>query len=318
MDAVDSSLRETSSTALPGLARALILAGKLGQKSAEEIYRKTQAARTSFIAELTGSGAVSAFGLAHTMCSAYAAPLVDLDAIDPKRLPRDLLDGKICNDYRVVVLGKRNNRLIVATADPSDSQAAEKIKFASQLGVDWVIAEYDKLLRLVTANATTASETIDSIIGDEFEFDETAAEASMESASGASSEVDDAPVVRFLHKMLLDAFSMRASDLHFEPYEHNYRVRFRDRLCLHTLWLPSGQFLLVRLRPSQAVGQSSAVLRHLFCRRRRAGHARSRARTAQPNRAAGQTLAALVGRCISVLCLGRDDRSKVPGGARRQ
>ena len=227
MAVVDSSLRETPSTALPGLARALILAGKLGQKSAEEIYRKAQTARTSFIAELTGSGAVSASGLAHTMSSAYAAPLVDLDAIDPQRLPKGLLDSKICHDYRVVVLSKRNNRLIVATADPSDSQAAEKIKFASQLGIDWVIAEYDKLLRLVTANATTASETIDSIIGDEFEFDETAAESSMESANASSSEVDDAPVVRFLHKMLLDAFSMRASDLHFEPYEHNYRVRFR-------------------------------------------------------------------------------------------
>lgn len=227
MAVVDSSLRETPSTALPGLARALILAGKLGQKSAEEIYRKAQTARTSFIAELTGSGAVSASGLAHTMSSAYAAPLVDLDAIDPQRLPKGLLDSKICHDYRVVVLSKRNNRLIVATADPSDSQAAEKIKFASQLGVDWVIAEYDKLLRLVTANATTASETIDSIIGDEFEFDETAAESSMDNSDASTSEVDDAPVVKFLHKMLLDAFSMRASDLHFEPYEHNYRVRFR-------------------------------------------------------------------------------------------
>ena len=227
MAVVDSSLREIPSTALPGLARALILAGKLGQKSAEEIYRKAQTARTSFIAELTGSGAVSASGLAHTMSSAYAAPLVDLDAIDPQRLPKGLLDSKICHDYRVVVLSKRNNRLIVATADPSDSQAAEKIKFASQLGIDWVIAEYDKLLRLVTANATTASETIDSIIGDEFEFDETAAESSMDNSDASSSEVDDAPVVKFLHKMLLDAFSMRASDLHFEPYEHNYRVRFR-------------------------------------------------------------------------------------------
>ncbi len=227
MAAVDTPIRDASTTALPGLGRALVLAGKLGQKSAEDIYRKAQTGRTSFIAELTGSGAVSASDLAHTMSSAYAAPLVDLDAIDPKLLPKGLLDGKICHDYRVVVLSKRNNRLIVATADPSDSQAAEKIKFASQLGVDWVIAEYDKLLKLVTANATTASETIDSIIGAEFEFDETMAESSMESSEATSSEVDDAPVVKFLHKMLLDAFSMRASDLHFEPYEHNYRVRFR-------------------------------------------------------------------------------------------
>ncbi len=227
MTAVDTTPRESPATALPGLARALILAGKLGQKSAEDIYRKAQSARTSFIAELTGSGAVSASDLAHTMSSAYAAPLVDMTAINPQRLPKGLLDAKICHHYRVVVLSKRNNRLIVATADPSDSQAAEKIKFATQLGVDWVIAEYDKLLQLVTANATTASETMDNIIGEDFEFDEASAEALTESADTSSSEVEDAPVVKFLHKMLLDAFSMRASDLHFEPYEHNYRVRFR-------------------------------------------------------------------------------------------
>jgi type IV pilus assembly protein PilB len=227
MAAVDTTPPELTSTALPGLGRALILAGKLGQKSAEEIYRKAQHSRTSFIAELTGSGVVSAADLAHTLSSAFAAPLIDLDAIDVQRLPKGLLDAKICHDYRVVVLSKRNNRLIVATADPSDQQASEKIKFATQLSVDWVIAEYDKLLKLVAANATTAAETIDNIIGSEFEFDEISAEASSDSAIAAASEVEDAPVVKFLHKMLLDAFSMRASDLHFEPYEHNYRVRFR-------------------------------------------------------------------------------------------
>ncbi|MDB5873926.1 MAG: epsE6, partial [Ramlibacter sp.] len=214
--------------ALPGLARALISAGKLGQKSAEEISRKAQANRNSFIAELTGSGAVSASDLAHTMSSAFGAPLLDLEAIDLARLPKNLLDSKICVAYRVVVLSKRNNRLIVATADPSDQQAAEKIKFATQMGVDWIIAEYDKLTKMVEVSATTTTETMDNIIGEDFEFDEATMEASTEEDDdAATSEVEDAPVVKFLHKMLLDAFTMRASDLHFEPYEHNYRVRFR-------------------------------------------------------------------------------------------
>jgi type IV pilus assembly protein PilB len=227
MSAVDTANREPSNIALPGLGRALILAGKLGQKSAEDIYRKASTARTSFIAELTGSGAVSAFDLAHTMSSAFAAPLVDLDAIDTQRLPKGLLDAKICQSYRVVVLSKRSNRLTVATADPSDQEAVEKIKFATQLGVDWVIAEYDKLLKLVEVNTATAAETMEEIIGGEFEFDETAVDGVSENEQTAVSEVEDAPVVKFLHKMLLDAFSMRASDLHFEPYEHTYRVRFR-------------------------------------------------------------------------------------------
>jgi len=213
--------------ALPGLGRALVSAGKLGQKAAEDLYRKAQSGRTSFIAELTGSGAVSASDLAHTMSVAFAAPLLDLDAIDVQRLPAGLLDAKICADYRIVVLSKRNNRLMVATADPADQQAAEKIKFATQMGVDWVIAEYDKLSKLVEAQTTNVNETMDNIIGGDFEFDEAAADTNISEVNDKASEVDDAPVVKFLHKMLIDTFNMRASDLHFEPYEHNYRVRFR-------------------------------------------------------------------------------------------
>ena len=212
---------------LPGLGRTLVMTGKLEQKFAEDIYRKAKANRSSFIAELTGSGAVSAADLAHTLSLAFAAPLIDLAAVDLSRLPKGLLDNKICQDFRLVVLGKRQNRLIVATADPSDQQATERVKFSTQSSVDWVIAEYDKLLKLVSANSASVSETIENIVGSDFEFDEMVAEPATDSAPLAASEVDDAPVVKFLHKMLLDAFSMRASDLHFEPYEHNYRVRFR-------------------------------------------------------------------------------------------
>ncbi len=227
MAAVESLTKESSTVALPGLGRALVIAGKLGQKAAEDIFTKAKSGRTSFIAELTGSGAVSPSDLAHTMSTAFAAPLLDLEAIDTQRLPRGLLDAKICQTYRIVVLSKRNNRLIVATADPSDQEAAEKIKFSTQMGVDWVIAEYDKLSKLVEASTTTALEAMESIIGEDFEFDESSADMQSETQDAAVSEVEDAPVVKFLQKMLLDAFSMRASDLHFEPFEHSYRVRFR-------------------------------------------------------------------------------------------
>jgi type IV pilus assembly protein PilB len=225
-DTVTPTITATPDNTLPGLGRTLVTTGKLEQKFAEEIYRKAKTNRSSFIAELTGSGAVSAADLAHTLSLAFAAPLIDLDAVNVEMLPKGLLDIKICQDFRLVVLGKRQNRLIVATADPSDQQAAERVKFSSQSNVDWVIAEYDKLLKLVSASAITATESIENIVGADFEFDEVVAEASTDT-SVAASDVEDAPVVKFLHKMLVDAFTMRASDLHFEPYEHNYRVRFR-------------------------------------------------------------------------------------------
>jgi len=202
-------------------------AGKLTQKAAEEIYQKSQISRTSFIAELTGSGVVSAADLAHTVSAVFGAPLLDLEAIDPLRLPKDLLDAKICQAYKVVVLSKRSNRLIVATADPTDQEAAEKIKFTTQLTVDWVIAELDKLTKLTEAITKSASESMESLTSGDFEFDESVTEETPEAIDSGANEVEDAPVVKFLHKMLLDAFNMRASDLHFEPYEHQYRVRFR-------------------------------------------------------------------------------------------
>jgi type IV pilus assembly protein PilB len=222
----DTPVTAESADALPGVGRALVAAGKLEQQFAQEIYQKALTSRSSFVAELTGSGAVSASDLAHTLAQAFALPLIDLDAVDTARLPTDLLDRKICQDFRVMVLGKRLNRIIVATADPAEQQAAEKIKFATGLSVDWIVAEYDKLIKLVSRNAATAAESIENIVGDSFAFDDLITEPVNESANAAS-EVDDAPVVRFLQKMLVDAFSMRASDLHFEPYEHSYRVRFR-------------------------------------------------------------------------------------------
>ncbi len=220
---------DASPLALPGLAKALVRAGKLAEQAAQDLYRKAQADRSTFIAVLTGSGAVSAADLAHTLSEAYGVPLLDLSAVDTQRLPRNLLDARTCQALRVVVLAKRNHRLAVATADPSDQRAGEQIKFATQLGVDWIVVEYDKLSRLVEAQSTTAAEAMDNLIGDDFHFDESTLDPTLddEADKTASAEVGDAPVVKFLHKMLLDAFSQRASDIHFEPYEHQYRVRFR-------------------------------------------------------------------------------------------
>ena len=229
MSATLAPSKDAVSTSLPGLGRVLVAAKKLEQRAAEDIFRKAQGGRNSFIAELMNSGMVSASDLAHTMSTAFAAPLLDLEAIDLQRLPAGLLDSKICLAYRLVVLKKQNNRLLVATADPSDQEAAEKIKFSTQMGVDWVIAEYDKLSRLLDASSTTASEALQNIVGEDFHFDDDMAGSSsaQDDSDAMASEVEDAPVVRFLQKMLIDAFNMRASDLHFEPFEHSYRVRFR-------------------------------------------------------------------------------------------
>jgi type IV pilus assembly protein PilB len=126
----------------------------------------------------------------------------------------------------VVVLGKRGNRLFIGGADPTDQEAVERIKFATQLTPEWVIVEHDKLSKLLEGSGASATETLESMASGDFEFDVTEEATDQESAE-PTAEVEDAPVVRFLQKMLIDAINARASDLHFEPYEYHYRVRFR-------------------------------------------------------------------------------------------
>lgn len=229
MATADNAPQNASAIALPGLGRALISAGKMTAKAAEDIYKKSQTNRSSYIAEITGTGTVSATDLAHTLATIFGTPLLDIDAIDPLRLPKDVLDKKICLAYRVVVLSKRNNRLIIATADPTDQEAAEKIKFTTQMGVDWIIAEFDKLNKFVENLHKTTAQSLEGINeqSEEFHFDDIPIETETENNDAPATDVEDAPIVKFLHKMLIDAFNMRASDLHFEPYEHQYRVRFR-------------------------------------------------------------------------------------------
>ncbi|WP_376786551.1 type IV-A pilus assembly ATPase PilB [Comamonas jiangduensis] len=222
------TLTSTMTTPLAGLARALVSAGHLSEAAAQEISHKASASKNSFVAQLVASGRLPAIDLAHCIAHIFSTPLLDLDAVDPARLPKDLLDAKLCATHKVLPLLKRGNRLVVATADPSDKEAAEKIKFTAQMGVDWVIVEHDKLLRLVESSTKSVTEALDTFNADgDFQFDDIKDIPENEEKDVGASEVEDAPVVKFLHKMLIDAFNMRASDLHFEPYEHTYRVRFR-------------------------------------------------------------------------------------------
>ncbi len=221
------ALVEVSPSSLSGVARVLVNAGKLSAKAAEEIAKAARDRKVSFISAVIGAGAVKPDDLAHTLSGALALPVLDLNAVDMQRLPRNLVDSKISSQYQLMVLGKRGNRLFIGAADPTDQEAAERIKFATQLTPEWVIVEYDKLMRHLDASTASANEVLETLATTDFDFDVTEEETAAPENSEVATDVEDAPVVRFLQKMLVDAINMRASDLHFEPYEYNYRVRFR-------------------------------------------------------------------------------------------
>jgi type IV pilus assembly protein PilB len=209
------------------VARVLVHAGKLNPKAAEELVRSSREKRASFVASVIGTGSVSAADLAHTLSTALALPLLDLTAIDATKLPKNVIETKLASQYQVVVLGKRGNRLFIGGADPTDQEAAERIKFATQLTPEWVIVEHDKLIKLLETTGASTNEAMESLSSGDFEFDVTDDVTSQPADAPETSDVEDAPVVRFLQKMLIDAINLRASDLHFEPYEYHYRVRFR-------------------------------------------------------------------------------------------
>ncbi|HEX5287184.1 MAG TPA: type IV-A pilus assembly ATPase PilB [Polaromonas sp.] len=220
---------DSNSSTLSGVARVLVNAGKLDAKTAEDIIRAAKEQKKGFVPALIASGAIKAADLAHTLSKALAVPVLDLATIDVQRLPKGVIDNKLAAQYQVMVLSKRGNRLFVAGADPTDQEAIERIKFATQLTPEWVIVEYDKLAKLLEGQTASAEEQLSALASADFEFDitEEGVGGTQQEAQDMSSEVEDAPVVRFLQKMLVDAVNMRASDLHFEPYEFTYRVRFR-------------------------------------------------------------------------------------------
>jgi len=221
------TLVEPPPSSLSGVARVLVNAGKLSPRTAEELTKTARERKGSFVAALVGAGAVKSDDLAHTLSHSLALPLLDLNAVDLQKLPRNIVDQKIANQYQLLVLGKRGNRVFIGAADPTDQEAAERIKFATQLTPEWVVVEYDKLMRQLDSQSATANEVLESLASADFEFDVTDEDAAAAESADVTTEVEDAPVVRFLQKMLIDAINMRASDLHFEPYEYTYRVRFR-------------------------------------------------------------------------------------------
>ncbi|MDY0744315.1 type IV-A pilus assembly ATPase PilB [Paucibacter sp. R3-3] len=205
----------------------LVAAGKLQSRAAEDLVKQAREKKVSFVNAVIAASAVSPVDLAHTLSTALSLPLLDLGAMDPQRMPQNIIDSKLAQQYQIVVLGRRGSRLFIGGADPTDQEVVERIKFATQLSPEWVIVEHDKLSKFLQGSGTSATETLESMAGEDFDFDIAEDTAQTQQEAQDIADVEDAPVVRFLQKMLVDAINMRASDLHFEPYEFHYRVRFR-------------------------------------------------------------------------------------------
>src|SRR5471030_480354 len=214
---------------MPGLARALMQAGRLSAAQADMLQKKAVADKHAFIDVLLASGAIDARALAMFCSETFAYPLLDVQALNIDALPGKIIDNKLMQAQRVIALAKRGNKMSVAISDPTNIQALDQIKFQTESTVEPIIVAHDALLQLLARLNKESEQAISDLGGDEsdIQFAEEEAAAADAAADAGANDVEDAPVVRFLNKMLLDAVNMGASDLHFEPFEKFYRVRFR-------------------------------------------------------------------------------------------
>ena len=189
----------------------------------------TQAAatKTSFIEQLVSAKKASAIEIAKFASDTFGYPILDLSTYDDAHLPQTAIDRKLIATHRVVPLHKRGNRLAVAIADPTNLRALDEIRFQTSTAVDPVIVSEDQLSPLVAKLSESAEETLKNLTNEEINLEFTDEDAAEKAEDSAGIDIDDAPVVKFIQKMLLDAINDGASDIHFEPYEKNYRIRFR-------------------------------------------------------------------------------------------
>ena len=225
-------------TTLSGLARALVQQGRLKEAEADAFAAQGAGSGGGFVNQVISGGRLNAKDIAAFAAETFGYPLLDLNAFEESHFPPAAIDRKLMQTHQVIPLTKRGNRIAVALADPTNLRALDEIRFQTGLTVDPVVVEANKLTPIVQRLSETAETKLNELAGDDLDLE--LADESEEAASteAGSVEVDDAPVVRFIQKILLDAINEGASDIHFEPYEKYYRIRYRTDGVLREIAQP--------------------------------------------------------------------------------
>jgi type IV pilus assembly protein PilB len=214
-------------TKLGGLARMLVQEKRLTEREAETIQSQANTQHVPFVTQLVQSKKLSAMEAAEAASSAFGFPLLDLNTVNPDYLPKKAIDAKLMQSYRVMALQSRGNTLFIALSDPTNLHALDDVQFQVGMALSPVVVEDDKLGKWISRIVDESDTTLQSFgTDDDIELD-FQNDAESPQTEVQSTEIDDAPVVKYLQKTLLDAIRLGASDLHFEPYEKYYRIRYR-------------------------------------------------------------------------------------------
>ena len=210
------------------LAQQLIQAGVVSEAHMTTAQQESKQQKIGVIPYLVEHKMAKAYDLAMVLSQSFGDPFFDLNVINSSVLPKDLVDEKIVRQFNALPIFKRGQRLFVALSDPTRIDAIDAIAFNSRLSVETVVVEEDKLKKRIESFYADSMQSFSSFSDGDFnvDLDDNSNEDSDDGTS-ISDNIDEAPVVKFVNKMLIDAIRMGASDLHFEPYEKTYRVRFR-------------------------------------------------------------------------------------------
>jgi len=223
---------------LSGLAQRLVRDGELDAATAEQVQSRALEKKRSFYDQLRRNNSMSSDRLIRAVADEFGMPLLDISAFDSEHAPIDLVDAKILEKHQVLPLVKRGTKLFVATSDPANSHALEEIKFNTGLGVEAVLVEPNKLEAAMDAAQDSTNEALADLEDAEGLEDIDVSGEVEDKAEDVDVQQIDTPVVRFVNKMLLDAIKRGASDIHLEPYEKKFRVRFRVDGVLHEMASP--------------------------------------------------------------------------------
>src|SRR5512138_83009 len=216
--------------ALQGLPLRLIQDGLLDEPTMVQALVAAKENGTTLVSHLVSAGLADAREIAIAASQEFGVPLLDLDAVQPDLDTVKLVSDKLLNKHRVLPLIKRGKRLFVAVSDPTNLHALDEIKFQTGLSVEAIVVEEDKLQRIGNKAIEQVDSAMPALGDDDLDLDNlevTSGEDELEKDAVGRDDVEDAPIVRFVNKVLLDAIKKGASDIHFEPYEKTYRIRLR-------------------------------------------------------------------------------------------
>ena len=217
-----------SQSNLAGLPRRLVQDGIIAEDRLQEATEAAKAEKLPLIAYLVGAELANARAIAVAASHEFGVPLLDLDAVEIDLDVVRSVDQKLISKHRVLPLVKRGARLFLGISDPTNLQAIDDIKFATSMRVDPVVVEQDKLEDRIAKAIDAVDTSMGDLSDDDFDLENLDVSGEEdEREDDARDDIEDAPVVRFVNKVLLDAIKRGASDVHFEPYEKIFRVRTR-------------------------------------------------------------------------------------------